>query len=53
MAAELTTAKISAKSLRMLRLVAALTGERQYVVLERLLKAELGKLKARGDFDEQ
>lgn len=38
--------KISHDALRDLRLVAALTGEKQYEVLERLLKQEKERLQA-------
>ena len=48
MASELTTIKTSLDALKMLRVVAALTGEKQYEVIERLLKAELEKIEKRG-----
>jgi hypothetical protein len=38
------TTKIPPDALRFLRLVAAATGEKQYEVLRRLLKAELTRL---------
>jgi hypothetical protein len=38
------TIKTTAKALRMLRLIAAHTGERQYAVLERLLQKELQRV---------
>lgn len=44
MARELTTMKTSPKALYLLRLVAALAGEKQYEVMERLLKAEAARL---------
>ncbi len=39
-----TTLKTSPEALRLLRIVAAMTNEKQYEVLERLLKAELNRL---------
>jgi len=44
MAENLITAKITPKALRLLRLIAALTGEKQYEVLERLLEKEAARL---------
>ena len=38
------TAKTSPAALRLLRIIAALTGERQYQVLERVLRAELARV---------
>lgn len=38
------TVKATTDALEMLRLVAAETGEKQYAVLERLLRAELARL---------
>ena len=38
------TIKTTENALKMLRLIAAHTGEKQYEVLERLLKIELSKL---------
>jgi hypothetical protein len=39
-----STTKISKEGLRKLRIIAALTGERQYEVLDRLLGAELERV---------
>lgn len=44
---ELITAKISPEALRLLRIIAAMTGEKQYEALERILKAELERLHQR------
>jgi hypothetical protein len=41
------TIKTSPEALRLLRLVAALTGEKQYEVLERLLEKETSRLEKR------
>jgi hypothetical protein len=41
---ELITTKISNEALRLLRIIAALTGEKQYQALERILKTELDRL---------
>lgn len=41
---KLITTKITPKALRLLRLIAALTGERQYRALERLLEREYARL---------
>jgi hypothetical protein len=41
---ELITTKISNDALRLLRIIAALTGEKQYQALERILKTELDRL---------
>lgn len=38
------TIKTTVEALKMLRLISALTGEKQYEILERLLKAELQKI---------
>lgn len=38
---KLTTTKITPEARRMLRLVAAMTGEKQYRLVERLIKSEL------------
>jgi hypothetical protein len=40
MAKKLITSKITLSALRLLRLIAAATGEKQYEVLDRVLKAE-------------
>jgi hypothetical protein len=40
MAKKLITSKITHSALRLLRLIAAATGEKQYEVLDRVLKAE-------------
>jgi hypothetical protein len=40
----LTTAKMPPDTLQMIRLISAKTGERQYEVLRRLLKAEMKQL---------
>ena len=40
--------RITPEGLRLLRLVAAITGERQYEVIERLLGRELARLKEEG-----
>ena len=40
----LITTKLIPTALRLIRLIAASTGERQYEVLERLLKVEAGRL---------
>lgn len=42
------TIKATTKALQMLRLIAAHTGEKQYVVLERLLQKELVKVQKAG-----
>ena len=44
--AELVTIKTSAEVRRLLRLIAAMAEERQYEVLERLLRAEVARLRA-------
>lgn len=44
MAELLTTMKMSTSALRMLRLVAASTGEKQYAVLNRLVEEEAKRL---------
>jgi hypothetical protein len=41
---ELITTKISPEALRLLRLIAAMTGEKQYEALERILKTELERV---------
>jgi hypothetical protein len=41
----LVTMKTSVAALRLLRVVAALTGEKQYEVMERLLRAEEARLR--------
>ena len=41
----LITTKITKDALKMLRLIAAHTGEKQYQVLERVLKKELDEIK--------
>jgi hypothetical protein len=41
---ELITTKVSNEALRLLRIIAALTGEKQYEALERILKTELERL---------
>jgi hypothetical protein len=41
------TAKLTKESHKILRLVAALTNEKQYQIVERLLKAELNKVEKR------
>jgi hypothetical protein len=43
--AEFVTVKTSREVLSLLRLIAAKTGERQYEVLDRLLRAELERLR--------
>ena len=43
------THKITVKALRLLRVIAAMTGEKQYEVLERLLAAELKRLQEQDD----
>ena len=43
----LVTTKTSPEALRLLRIVAAMTGETQYEVLERLLTAERKRLEKR------
>jgi hypothetical protein len=40
--------RVTEDGLRLLRLVAAITGERQYEVIERLLGRELARLKEEG-----
>lgn len=40
---KLVTTKITPKALRTLRIVAAMTGERQYRLIERVLQAELDR----------
>ena len=45
MAKPLITSKMTPATLRLLRIVAAVTGEKQYDVLLRLLKAEASRLK--------
>lgn len=42
--AKLITIKATAEALKLLRLIAAMTGERLYEVLERLLQSELARL---------
>jgi hypothetical protein len=49
MVKELTTTKISPDALRNLRIIAAMTGESQYEVLDRLLEAELKEVKKKDD----
>lgn len=44
MAESLTTSKMTPSALRLLRLIAASTGEKQYQVLDRLLAAEAERL---------
>jgi hypothetical protein len=44
MAAQLVTAKMTPGALRLVRLIAAATGEKQYEVLIRLLAVEAGRL---------
>jgi hypothetical protein len=44
----LTTAKMTPAALRLVRLIAAATGEKQYAALERLLKAEAARLGLNG-----
>ena len=41
---ELITIKATPQALKLLRLIAALTGDKQYEVLERALKAELERV---------
>jgi hypothetical protein len=41
---KLITTKITSEALRLLRVIAALTGEKQYEALERILNAELERL---------
>ncbi len=43
------TIKATTKALQMLRLIAAHTGEKQYAVLERLLREELRKVQKAGE----
>lgn len=42
---KIVTTKLTAESLRALRILAAVTGELQYVAMERILRAELAKVK--------
>lgn len=42
--ADMVTIKASRDALKLLRLVAALTGEKQYEVLDRLLRAEAARV---------
>lgn len=42
--ARLTTTKATSETLKLIRLVAAVTGEKQYAVLVRLLQAEVRRL---------
>ncbi len=42
----LVTCKVSAEALRLLRIIAAMTGEKQYEALERLLRIERERLQA-------
>ena len=44
MSEKLTTTKVSEKALRLLRIVAALSGEQHSAVLERLLEKEVARL---------
>ncbi len=44
---ELITSKISPEALRLLRIIAAMTGEKMYEALERILKAELERLQSK------
>jgi hypothetical protein len=41
---ELTTSKLTPSALRLLRMIAGFTGETQYEVAERLLRAEAKRL---------
>jgi hypothetical protein len=41
---KLITTKITPEALRLIRIIAAMTSEKQYEVLERVLKAELERL---------
>jgi len=45
---KLTTHKIKMSALKMLRIIAATTGEKQYQVLARILKAEMDKIVSKG-----
>ena len=40
----LVSTKVTPEALKLLRIIAALTGEKQYAVLERVLKAELERI---------
>ena len=42
-----TTVKVSSESRNMLRMLAALTAEKQYQIIERVLKTELEKVEKR------
>lgn len=44
MAEKLVTSKITPESLKMVRMIAAKTGEKQYEVVRRLIEAEMQKL---------
>jgi ribosomal protein L5 len=41
----LVTTKLTPEALRLVRVIAALTGEKQYEVLERILKVELERVR--------
>jgi len=41
---KLITTKMTPEALRLIRIIAAMTGEKQYEVLERILKVELERL---------
>lgn len=45
MKATLVTIKITIKALRLLRIIAAMTGEKQYEVIDRLVESEMERLK--------
>jgi len=40
----LVSTKVTPEALKLLRVIAALTGEKQYAALERVLKAELARV---------
>jgi len=48
MSEPLVTTKIAPESLRLLRLIAAFTGEKQYEVMDRLLADEAKRLRLTG-----
>lgn len=47
------TTKITQRALRLLRMIAAQTGERQYQALERIIRDEWSRLKSRNDQESQ
>lgn len=47
MAQELVTIKTSQKAVKLLRIICAMTGEKQYEVLERLLETEKAMLETK------